>query len=30
VHEVVPLAEKDRAAFFGEGLPAGLRLLETI
>jgi hypothetical protein len=30
VREVVPLAEKDRAAFFGEGLPAGLRLLETI
>jgi hypothetical protein len=29
LREVVPLAEKDRAAFFGEGLPVGLRLLET-
>jgi hypothetical protein len=27
VREVVPLADKDRAAFFGEGLPVGLRLL---
>ena len=28
VREVVPLAEKDRVAFFGEGLPVGLRLLD--
>jgi molecular chaperone DnaK (HSP70) len=28
VREVVPVAEAERAAFFGEGLPVGLRLVE--
>jgi hypothetical protein len=28
VRELVPVAEADRAAFFGEGLPVGLRLLD--
>ncbi len=28
VREVVPVVEKDRAAFFGDSLPLGLRLLE--
>ncbi|HMI86039.1 MAG TPA: Hsp70 family protein [Polyangiaceae bacterium] len=28
VREVVPLAEQERAAAFGEGLPVGLRLIE--
>jgi len=27
VHEYVPVAEAERAAFFGEGLPAGLKLI---
>lgn len=29
VSELVPLADRDRAEFFGEGLPVGLRLMET-
>jgi molecular chaperone DnaK (HSP70) len=29
VREYVPVAEDDRAAFFGEGLPVGLRLADT-
>jgi molecular chaperone DnaK (HSP70) len=28
VRELVPVAEADRAAFFGEGLPVGLRLVD--
>ncbi len=28
VREYVPVEEAERAAFFGEGLPVGLRLLE--
>jgi hypothetical protein len=28
VREVVPVAEQDRAAFYGEGLPVGLRLVD--
>jgi hypothetical protein len=28
VREYVPVAEADRAAFFGEGLPVGLRLVD--
>jgi LmbE family N-acetylglucosaminyl deacetylase len=29
VHELVPVAEAERAAWFGESLPVGLRLVDA-